>query len=324
MKISIIVPVYNIKDYIENCIKSIIAQSYRNVEIILVDDGSTDGSQNICDDYKAKDNRIKVIHKENGGLVSARQAGVVIATGDYITNVDGDDWIEENCISEYVNAIDKSNADIIWNISLYRDYHDKSILQEYRVDDLKSIINEAVQRRLLDLSMGINGFEDDLSYYVWNKCIKKEIYTKAVTSIDKRIRMAEDAACVFRCLALTNSVYFISKPLNHYVQRETSISHDFKHDDLHAIQLMRDETVVFIKDKAFYNDCMIGEINQIYINVMMIKSVEVLQDTELDYLVPFKNVKKGNRVVVYGIGNVGKKIIDYIIKCTLLYRIQAA
>ena len=94
--ISVIVPVYNVEDYLDRCINSIINQTYKNLEIILVDDGSTDSSGRKCDDFALKDDRIKVLHKENGGVSSARNAGLDVATGDYIGFVDSDDTIESN------------------------------------------------------------------------------------------------------------------------------------------------------------------------------------------------------------------------------------
>ena len=99
-KISVIVPIYNVKEYLDKCISSICNQTYKNLEIILVDDGSTDGSATICDAFAKKDDRIVVIHKENGGLTSTRKAGVNIATGKYIGFVDGDDWIDEDMYEE--------------------------------------------------------------------------------------------------------------------------------------------------------------------------------------------------------------------------------
>ena len=94
MMVSVIVPVYNISGYLERCLQSILSQTYVDLEIILVDDGSEDSSGQICDQYAEIDNRIRVIHKKNGGLVSARKAGVSAASGDYVVWVDGDDWIE--------------------------------------------------------------------------------------------------------------------------------------------------------------------------------------------------------------------------------------
>ena len=92
--ISIIVPIYKVEKYIRQCVDSIINQTYEDIEIILVDDGSPDNCPQICDDYAKTDSRVKVIHKENGGIMSARKAGLKVATGEYIGFVDGDDWIE--------------------------------------------------------------------------------------------------------------------------------------------------------------------------------------------------------------------------------------
>ena len=104
--ISIIVPVYNVEKYLEKCIDSILNQSYQNLEIILIDDGSTDNSGSICDEYKKKDQRVQVIHQKNQGQSSARNAGLNIAKGSYIGFVDSDDWIEQNMYEKlYKNII---------------------------------------------------------------------------------------------------------------------------------------------------------------------------------------------------------------------------
>ena len=102
-KISIIVPVYKIEDYLDRCVQSLISQTYKNLEIILVDDGSPDNSGKIADEYAQKDQRIQVIHKKNGGLSDARNAGMDVATGDYICFIDSDDWWINNTVLEHIN-----------------------------------------------------------------------------------------------------------------------------------------------------------------------------------------------------------------------------
>lgn len=109
--ISIIIPVYNVEKYLNRCIDSIVNQTYENLEIILVDDGSKDRSGTICDDYKRKDQRIKVIHKENGGLGFARNSGLDIATGEYVTFIDGDDYIGKTHIEEMLGLIKETGTD---------------------------------------------------------------------------------------------------------------------------------------------------------------------------------------------------------------------
>lgn len=111
-KISVIVPVYNVKKYLRKCVDSIKNQTYQNIEIILVDDGSTDGSENLCDEIARTDNRIVIIHKENGGLSDARNVGMDVSSGDYIGFVDSDDYIDEDFFEILVTNLEKYNADV--------------------------------------------------------------------------------------------------------------------------------------------------------------------------------------------------------------------
>ena len=113
LKISIIVPCYKVEQYLPNCIESILCQSYTNWELILVDDGSPDNCGNICDDYAVKDNRIKVVHKQNGGLSSARNAGMKIMTGDYVTFLDSDDFLHKDALHILVKHAKKHDAQIV-------------------------------------------------------------------------------------------------------------------------------------------------------------------------------------------------------------------
>ena len=145
-KISVIVPVYNIENYVRRSVESIIGQTYNNLEIILVDDGSTDNSGKLCDGYEHSDKRIKVIHKKNGGLVSARKAGIAEATGAYAAYVDGDDWIEENMYVELAKKI--KNADVVVT-GVTRDYIKSSVCEInkmpegiYERDTLSDILRE--------------------------------------------------------------------------------------------------------------------------------------------------------------------------------------
>ena len=111
--ISIIIPVYNVGQYLDKCIKSVINQTYKDIEIICVDDGSTDASSEICDKYGKIDSRIKVIHKTNGGLVSARQAGLKVSRGKYVGFVDGDDWIDKEMYECMFQIIEKYKVDMV-------------------------------------------------------------------------------------------------------------------------------------------------------------------------------------------------------------------
>ncbi len=111
--VSVIVPIYEVQDYLERCIKSIIEQTYKNIEIILVDDGSKDGCPEICDRYAKKDSRITVIHKENGGVISARRVGIQAANGEFIQLVDGDDWIAKEMVAKLISCMIENKVDLV-------------------------------------------------------------------------------------------------------------------------------------------------------------------------------------------------------------------
>ena len=143
-KISIIIPVYNVEKYIRKCVDSILSQTYKNLEIILVDDGSLDNCGKICDQYAKIDNRVVVIHKQNGGLSSARNIGIEKATGEYLMFVDSDDSLEKIACESLINITNKTNADIVLpdgmkteNTESFKDIIDKVIKSE----DLSKLVN---------------------------------------------------------------------------------------------------------------------------------------------------------------------------------------
>ena len=153
-KITIIIPVYKVEKYIHQCIDSVIDQSYKNLEIILVDDGSPDKCPEICDDYAKKDKRIKVIHQENQGLSSARNTGIKASTGDYINFIDSDDWIEREAFQIALDTRNRWDADLVmW--PYIREYENRSLKKEilpqnlivYEEEDLK----KKLHRRILGL-----------------------------------------------------------------------------------------------------------------------------------------------------------------------------
>ena len=125
--ISVIVPIYNVEQYLKKCIESIISSTYANLEIILVDDGSTDGSGKICDEFQAKDKRIRVVHKKNGGLSDARNVGLEIARGEFVSFIDSDDYIDSEMFEEVLTQFDKNTDIVIYG--RYVEYPTKTIVQ---------------------------------------------------------------------------------------------------------------------------------------------------------------------------------------------------
>lgn len=208
--ISIIVPVYNVEKYLEKCVDSIIKQTYKNIEIILVDDGAKDNSGKICDELKEKDNRIKVIHKPNGGLSDARNAGLKIAKGEYIGFVDSDDYIAEDMFETLYN-LNKENDSDISIVSYYEIYNGKVI--GVRESDKLEILNrtEAIKELLVDAK---------IQSYAWNKLFKRELFENTEFPTNKNF---EDIATTLLLFEKANKVVLLENPKYYYVRRDDSI-----------------------------------------------------------------------------------------------------
>lgn len=219
--ISIIVPIYMIDRYIGSCIESILNQSYQNLEILLVDDGSKDRCSEICDLYASKDSRIKVIHKPNRGLVSARKAGLRQSTGKYISYVDGDDWIESGFIDELYTAAETTGADMVC-AGQTRDLFSKSA---HFTNKMASGVYEGEKLRELWKNMISCGpfYHTGISTYVWNKLFKREILLEQQAAVDERISIGEDGAVTYPALLKCKKVAVIDSVAYHYRQREDSM-----------------------------------------------------------------------------------------------------
>ena len=219
--ISVIVPIYMIDRYVGICIESILNQTYQNLEIILVDDGGKDRCPEICDLYKRKDERIKVIHKPNGGLVSARKAGLQQSNGAYISYVDGDDWIGPGFIEGLYTAAETSGADMVC-AGQTRDLFSKSA---HFSNALPAGIYEGEKLRDLWKNMISYGsfYRPGISTYVWNKLFKREILLDPQSRVDSRISIGEDGAVTYPALLSCSRVAVIDNVAYHYRQREDSM-----------------------------------------------------------------------------------------------------
>lgn len=312
MKISVIVPIYNLQDYIGKCIKSIQNQSHRDMEIILVDDGSTDCSGVICDEYAKEDVRISVIHKSNGGLVSARKAGANSASGEYIINVDGDDWIEGNYIENFVKEIENYEADIIWSVSHIKDYknYQRLWLPEY----IWRVMSESqdAQKQLLRLVFGEEGFQNDIDFSNCGKCICRTIYCKAQNNVDDKTVLGEDVVRNFICLSLTNSIRFIRNDGYHYVQREASLTHDSSQYFADRIEKLMQNIMNYFEEVGQDSPGLKRMVIGYYIRMRIWYDFGSLQNSTYGFLYPYINVKKGSRLILCGTGVVGKSIMAYL------------
>lgn len=210
--LSVVVPIYNVEKFLDKCITSIVNQTYKNIEIILVDDGSSDLSGKICEKWKKKDKRIVVIHKANGGLSSARNAGIEIATGKWISFIDSDDFIELDMFETMIAAAKKTGKDIACCGRIVDLWGEKEkiefSIQEEQLYSREEAIREVLLLRNIDVS-------------ACDKIYKRTIFN------DIRYpegRISEDAAIIFDLLNITNGIVHVGKPFYHYVFRKNSIS----------------------------------------------------------------------------------------------------
>lgn len=222
MFFSVIVPIYNVEKYITRCIDSVLMQSFADFELILVDDGSVDNCPSICDEYAKKDARIKVIHKENGGLVSARQAGIKIANGNYVFNLDGDDAICHGALEEAYKVICDTNADIVsFSYKCCIDGKNGNVMEDLVDEGLynKAQIEEYIFPKLLsDKNM------EHIFYFLWGKAIRRELVTKHQLNVNPAISMGEDISCTFPCFLQAEKVYMSKKVVYLYTIRDDSLS----------------------------------------------------------------------------------------------------
>lgn len=213
-KISIIIPVYKVEGLLEKCVDSVIEQTYTNIEIILVDDGSPDNCGMICEVYKKKDNRIKVIHKKNGGLSSARNAGLEIATGDYIGFVDSDDMISQNMYEDLYNAMIQYDSDI--SICGYYEVINGKCIIPFDIERTICYSNKEAVKELLN--------DKTIKCFAWNKLYKKTLFNKIEFPEGRNF---EDVYVMHKLFNISKKIVLINKYCYFYLQREGSITQNF-------------------------------------------------------------------------------------------------
>ena len=240
--VSVIVPIYNVEKYLKKCIDSIINQTYQNIEVILVDDGSTDNSGKICDEYIEIDSRISVIHKKNGGLSSARNAGLEKANGKYILFEDSDDYIEENLFQKCIKKMQIEDADICV-FGYQKENDDGVIYQKYKFGEFcvsNEVFENELYKRLIDNSFG----------YVWNKIYKLSTIRMGKIIFSDQIVDREDMIFNLELLSNIKKIMYLNYMGYHYIQRSNSLVHNC---DIRRIKKMNDFFVklkqIKVKDK---------------------------------------------------------------------------
>lgn len=312
-KISIIVPIYNLENYLEKCVSSILDQTYSNIEVILVNDGSNDDSGAICDRYMEEDDRVLVIHKSNGGVVSARKAGIEVATGEYIGFVDGDDWID-NCMYE---VLAKHMEDVELVCSGY------CKVFENGTTFIHDAIPEGKYQGEVDLcyireNMIFLGNTQNIGIYgnMCNKLFLTSLLRQVSIYWDTELVYGEDMVFLHSYILKCKSLYVLRKAYYNYYMRSTSAVHT---KDEHYLEKINQ---LYLALKDVYSVSLLRNILmyklQKYMMVLICRDVGTRMGFYRDvcipwYIFPYDNLN-GKRIALYGAGAVGQDYYTQIMK----------
>ena len=302
--ISIVVPIYNTSPYLAKCLDSILEQTLSDMEIILVDDGSTDDSGSICDQYAKKDSRVRVVHKSNGGLVSSRKTGIQIATGQYIGFVDSDDWIEAEMYETLYSLAQQYDADIVTsgyiregNYSSYDlDFVDEGV---YRGEKRQWLVDHAI----FDLRKEDLGIRGSLC----TKIFRRSLIAEAERYIPDKMTMSEDKMAMLTAMLNAQTIYILHKAFYHYILYPSSMSNYGKSDYLLKVDLVY-QYLLFLQKKYHFSTYLRAS-EEIYIVQLLIKGINTrlgFANRNMLWLDPswLDVIPSGARVLLVGVGEV--------------------
>lgn len=302
--VSIIIPIYNVKTYLRKCISSVINQTLQDIEVILVDDGSTDGSESICDEFSVKDSRITVIHQTNKGLVNARKQGIKAAEGEYIGFVDGDDYISPTMFEKLFAYIEECKADFIHSGYFENEkYVGTDVSYTVRLDERtrENILGELIEGKP-EVLRGVTPS-------IWSKLFKRSIVENAYFSVPDNQPFGEDLLCLIKSIMIADSIGFLNEAYYYYNHRVNSLSHDTSiRDRIKKITGLCDCVEELIRTEGWYNNV------EKYIDSFAFgRMTDLIQEKTGRINIQryrFKGLENlGNkRIVLYGAGVVG---IDY-------------
>ena len=245
IKISVMIPVYNTSRYLEKCLTSVLEQSLKEIEIICVNDGSTDNSLEVLKKYQKKDNRIKIVNKSNGGLTSARNEALKLATGEYSLNVDSDDWIKEKYLEDIYNEAKKNDLDILITDIVYAKENKREEYETYIRQDLNLLDGKIISgKEYIDIF-----FENNFLGYTWNKLIKTELYKSYGLKYNETIFFFEDVELILRLSYFCKKIGKLNKAYYFYRQGENNGIRKVKLKNLIDLIECFDSLIKFYKTK---------------------------------------------------------------------------
>lgn len=312
--ISVIVPIYNVAPYLPRCVESICAQSCQDLQIILVDDGSVDESGKLCDSYALQDKRIQVIHKKNGGLVTARKAGLDAATGDYVGFVDGDDYIEPSMYTELLRHIERTGADFV-----HSGFIQQNQGMETRFLDFQEATYELDENRLSFIEESLLGQKSDqcknMTYSIWSKLFRREVISLCYAEVPDSQQYGEDVIALYACLLKCSRVSLKKEAYYHYVIRENSLSNIQSSAYLMKEFTLHQSLCNLLRDHDCYSE--LETLLDRRIQFLLMSYVDRLYEPYFvlsRYQYPNILELTGKKVVLWGAGRVGKDYYQQLCK----------
>ena len=307
--ISLIVPIYNVEKFLPSCIESIMRQTYKNIEIILVDDGSPDSCPQICDEYAEKDERIRVIHQKNKGLSGARNTGIANAQGEYLVFVDSDDTVEPTMVEDLYTYATENDCAIV---ACGRNYvfEDGQVIckitdETSKVYNFEDAMHEMNTFTLFDMS-------------AWAKIYKKELFESIRFPEGK---LSEDYYIAYKLFDMAQSIGYVAKPLYNYLQRQSSISRNKKinHDFAYAAKEQMDFLDSKYPELSVLGHTAYASANLTVYDFYIKNGVKCPKDKLLEFKKAVKEnmgyIRKNNRI------SKAKRIqFELFAKCTILYK----
>lgn len=304
--LSVIIPVYNCKEYLTRCLSSVINQTFKDLEIIIVNDGSTDGSGEICEEFCAKDNRIMYINQENQGVAVARQYAIERARGKYITFVDSDDWIEPEMYAVLMNQIEDNQ---LITSGFYEDKGNGISLKYYDSIPYGKYLFEQMEYIKKNLIFMKNASGETFTTVLWNKIFDANILKKCCMNINLNIYYGEDSVLLYAYILNIESAVVTDNIFYHYTVRDSSVTHSIRNDYLENISNYYQAVLRIIKKTSYYN-ILKDQLERKVIGMFAKATGTRLGFSEknsIHYFV-YKSILglAGKNVLLYGAGAVGK------------------
>lgn len=307
--LSVVIPVHNSEKYLARCIESLLNQTYQKMEILLINDGSTDHSGSICNKYTEEYSKILTFHQKNLGANAARKKGILCAQGEYIAFVDSDDWVETDFFEILMSSIIKENADMITS-NVIQDTKGRLEIQTSAIKPGK------YTKKDIDEKIFPNMIYDDvvrkpgIFAYLWGKILIREQLLDSMKDLDDRLVYGEDGAIIFPMLAKINNLMVIDYAGYHYVQHDTSMTHNLSLDLFCNIQYLEEYLTIKFKKLGKYE--LVETQLHYFIRDLLFRIINAKYDVDCGKILcipPFEEIPRNSRLIIYGAGKAGKEYV---------------